>query len=134
LLGPLLSKNGPYLVLGDLPLSKQTIVTNADGGSEAWQESAAFKPQKKYALCRCGHSKTKPFCDGSHVKHGFDGSETAGHEPYLNEARTFDGPTMVLTDVEQLWTANCIGYSLCVPNIQTRMAARLTRCPICQAR
>lgn len=27
-----------------------------------------------YTLCRCGHSKNKPFCDGKHLKHKFTGS------------------------------------------------------------
>ena len=27
-----------------------------------------------YTLCRCGHSKNKPFCDGKHLKHKFSGS------------------------------------------------------------
>jgi CDGSH-type Zn-finger protein len=29
------------------------------------------------AMCRCGHSKNKPFCDGSHRQVGFQAGETA---------------------------------------------------------
>ena len=32
------AENGPYMVSGDVPLAKQTIVADAEGGSEAWQE------------------------------------------------------------------------------------------------
>lgn len=54
--------NGPYLVEGDFTL------VDADG-----QEV----PLAKRALCRCGGSTTKPFCDGTHSKIGFQGAVAA---------------------------------------------------------
>ncbi|MGA8758026.1 MAG: CDGSH iron-sulfur domain-containing protein [Stellaceae bacterium] len=73
----IISKNGPYLVSADIPLSEQTILTDDDGGSERWSEAPPMQTRGDYALCRCGHSKAKPFCDGTHAKIGFDGSEPA---------------------------------------------------------
>jgi CDGSH-type Zn-finger protein len=108
------SKDGPYMVWGHVPLAKQTIVPDAEGGSEAWSESAAIKTPPKYALCRCGQSESKPFCDGSHAKADFDGTETASREPYLEQAKIFDGPTLNLTDAEQL----CAFGRFCDPNGQ----------------
>lgn len=49
---------GPYLLKGEVEI--------IDG------EGAVARRVKKVALCRCGHSRNKPFCDGSHSRAGFD--------------------------------------------------------------
>ena len=56
-------RKGPYLVTGNFtlvdPQGKKIPVT------------------EKVALCRCGASTNKPFCDGSHSKIGFDAAAAA---------------------------------------------------------
>jgi len=71
------TKDGPYLVSGGLPLSEQHIVTNAEGESLDYREGKKFPAQPQYALCRCGHSGHKPFCDGTHSRTGFQAAEAA---------------------------------------------------------
>jgi len=51
--------NGPLMVEGTIN------VTKADGTTE-------IKEQKAF-LCRCGHSKNKPYCDGGHKPNNFVG-------------------------------------------------------------
>ena len=51
--------NGPLQVIGTFEIEK------GDGEKEM-REGKTF-------LCRCGHSKNKPFCDGTHRKAGFEG-------------------------------------------------------------
>jgi CDGSH-type Zn-finger protein len=104
--------NGPYLVSGDLPLSKEIIGTNKDDESVAWTRGQDYPAQAKYALCRCGRSANKPFCDGTHAKIGFDGTETASRLPYLEQAEVTKGPTMSLADVDSL----CAFARFCDPN------------------
>ena len=92
--------NGPYLVTGTVSLADQHVVTNAAGESLDWREGRKYSHDAQFALCRCGHSANKPFCDGTHAKVGFDGTETASREPYARQARDFVGPTMTLKDAE----------------------------------
>jgi len=47
-----ISKNGPYEIVGGVELVGQV-----------WGQDASTE---HYTLCRCGASKNKPFCDGSH--------------------------------------------------------------------
>jgi CDGSH-type Zn-finger protein len=96
------SKDGPYKVTGDVPLSMQVITPNSEGLSWEWKEAKEFDVRGDYSLCRCGRSKNKPFCDGSHTRIRFDGTETASRKPYVRQAEVFDGPTMTLRDDEEL--------------------------------
>lgn len=99
------SKNGPYLVSGGIPLSEQIIFIDSAGQSHGWREGKKYPLQENYALCRCGHSQNKPFCDGTHLKVNFDGTETASREPYLEQAKEIDGPGLKLTDAQSLCAA-----------------------------
>ncbi|HUL45543.1 MAG TPA: CDGSH iron-sulfur domain-containing protein [Steroidobacteraceae bacterium] len=108
------TKNGPYLVSGSVPMARQTIVADKQGGSEEWREGHAFPPQESYALCRCGHSANKPFCDGTHKKIGFDGTETASRQPYREQAQLTEGPALALADAESL----CAFARFCDPHGQ----------------
>jgi len=96
------SKDGPYVVSGGIPLTMEIIEPNDEGLSWNLKSAKTFKTKGDYKLCRCGRSKTKPFCDDSHEKVGFDGTETATRRPYARQADIFDGATMTLSDAEQL--------------------------------
>ncbi len=56
------TRDGPYRVTGGIPL------TAADGTDVPRGEGAS---REHYALCRCGHSRNKPFCSGTHWYVGF---------------------------------------------------------------
>ena len=97
-----IAANGPYLVSGSVPVTIETIEPNAEGESWEWRTGDAIAVNERYALCRCGASETKPFCDGTHARNGFDGTETASRQPFAEQAKTLAGPGMTLFDAEPL--------------------------------
>lgn len=96
------TKDGPFVVTGNVPLRIQTITPNAEGFSWDWVAGKAFEAGDTYALCRCGQSRTKPFCDGSHTRARFDGAETATRRPFARQAEHIPGPALELDDVQTL--------------------------------
>jgi CDGSH-type Zn-finger protein len=95
-------KNGPYLVFGGIPLFSMTIDCDNQGTPAKWVKGENLKTKENYALCRCGQSNNKPFCDGTHSKVNFDGTETSTNEPFESAAKIIDGPELQLKDVEIL--------------------------------
>jgi CDGSH-type Zn-finger protein len=69
--------NGPYIVTGGIPLVRKTPVLSEHGEPLTWKKGEVLTMDERYALCRCGKSANKPFCDGTHTAEGFDGTETA---------------------------------------------------------
>jgi len=97
-----ITKNGPYLVSGNIPLDKARIIGDAEGTPTKWEFGEKYPVRENYSLCRCGSSQKKPFCDSAHVRANFDGTETGSRKPCLEQAETTYGPDLDLTDAEPL--------------------------------
>ena len=104
------SKNGPYVVTGGVPLTTSEICNDEEGYCRTWREVKRYPVQEEYVLCRCGHSKNKPFCDGTHADIHFDGTEAGDHEPVDKATKVIRGPALTLADNEHL----CVHARFCM--------------------
>ena len=138
--GPSISiaPNGPYLVSGT-PLVVRAPVETAAGEPIAWERRGAPEAKDRYALCRCGGSDAKPFCDGAHARIGFDGTETAAGT-YDERARPLEGPGITVRDDRSI----CVHAGFCgtaatnvwkmvgasdATDTRSLMLAMIERCP-----
>ena len=96
------TKNGPYFVSGAVPLFPMIIECDGHGIPTKWLKGKNLQTKQNYILCRCGQSSTKPFCDGTHVKVNFDGTETSENEPFESMAEELIGPELKLKDAVML--------------------------------
>ncbi len=106
--------NGPIMVYGQPPLAQQIITTNANGESWSWTEGKSFQlTTSPTALCRCGASRKKPYCDGSHTSAEWDPTLTAPtSEHLLDHAERIEGESLTLTDAG---TKYCAFARFCDP-------------------
>ncbi|WP_348305019.1 CDGSH iron-sulfur domain-containing protein [Methanothrix sp.] len=104
------SENGPYIVTGRVPLTISEICNDDDGYSRTWREVKRYPVNEKYALCRCRQSNNKPFCDGTHIKIHFEGTEAGDREPFDKGAGVIRGPSLILADNEHL----CVHARFCM--------------------
>ena len=96
--------HGPYRVVGGAPLSRKAPVTSEHGEPLTWQKTRTYNLHGNYALCRCGKSANKPFCDDAHESSGFDGTETADATDFADRAKNYQGTGIVVKDDRALCT------------------------------
>lgn len=141
------SKNGPYVVSGGVRLvrQKKVVADNPDpnGFRDAitWQRTAVVAAEETYALCRCGQSGNKPFCDGTHARIGFEGTEVADTRPTRRRRTVVEGgPGIVVRRDHSL----CMHSAFCggnreqlpdmvkesaEPDVRVHIIGRIEHCP-----
>jgi len=80
--------NGPYFFMNDPAVTPVPNLRRASGETCATVRGVA--------LCRCGGSKNKPFCDGTHGAIGFKGTNTA--DPAKNRRERYAGKRITIFD------------------------------------
>jgi CDGSH-type Zn-finger protein len=80
--------NGPYLVAGGLALHRRRDVQSELGEPMTWSTTSTLQTKDRYALCRCGQSGAKPFCDGTHARIGFEADDVCVHAGFCGTKAT----------------------------------------------
>jgi CDGSH-type Zn-finger protein len=130
--------DGPYLVAG-VSLAWRSPVETAAGEPITWVSGPDLDAGDSFALCRCGQSARKPFCDGTHKQVGFDGTEHADGS-YDDRAQVYAGTGVVVRDDRSICThAGFCGTAATnvwkmVPDtdrtdIRSQVIAMVERCP-----
>jgi CDGSH-type Zn-finger protein len=102
-------ENGPYVVSGGVPLRRKEPIESEHGEPLAWRTGEVTDDGAGYALCRCGGSANKPYCDGTHATLGFDGTEAATSDDYADRRSDLGGTGIQIFDDRGL----CVHAGFC---------------------
>lgn len=100
--------NGPLLVSGNLPLYRRRAVHSEHGEPLAWETTERIETRDRYALCRCGESSRKPFCDGTHARVGFVAEDSATGT-YADRSNVLGGTNITVSDDRSI----CVHAGFC---------------------
>ena len=101
---------GPYILRGGVSIFEFFIVDGKDGKTLQYEKGDKdWSVGNVTTLCRCGASKGKPHCDGSHLKFDWNPELTAMDDKFMDGAIEFKGNKYTLYDKRSL----CVDARFC---------------------
>lgn len=101
--------NGPYYLINDM---EPKIIENLQNS-----KGEPLSTIRGVSLCRCGASKSKPFCDGTHGTIGFssENKDNPGEQTIKDKRKNYVGKEITIHDNRKI----CSHAAECVNNLQS---------------